>query len=71
MRRKVSRILIARSIVELEVVFREKHGPTSLTTVEETRRHKILEVFMVRDDSDGVGGADEPGTHITESVDNG
>ena len=70
-RRKVSRILIARSIVELEVVFGEKHGPTSLTTIEEMRRHKIFEVFMVRDDSDRVGGADEPGTHITESVDNG
>ena len=26
---------------------------------------------MVGDDSDRVGGADEPGTHITESVDNG
>ena len=26
---------------------------------------------MVGDDSDGVGGADEPGTHITESVNNG
>ena len=42
-----------------------------MTTVEEMRRHKIFEVFMVGDDSDGVGQADEPGTHITESVNNG
>ena len=45
-RGSVGRVSEPRCVVELEIEFREEHGPAGLPTVECLRRHEVGEVFM-------------------------
>jgi hypothetical protein len=70
-RRSVGRILCTGQIVELKVEFRQKHRPSHLAAVKNAGGHEIFEVFMIRNDGNGCGGADEPGAHVAEAVNDG
>jgi hypothetical protein len=56
-------------VLELEIKFREEHGPVGLLMIKKLGGHKIFKTFVVGDDFDGMRGTDKPRMHIAKGVD--